>query len=77
MEIPMAGWIKKARDMVSPQHVEKAADAVEDNLTDARVDSVLNKVPGGKSLADKVPDDLNTKAADALRDNLGEKKPQA
>ena len=70
----MSGWIKKARDMASPENVEKAADAVEKNLTSERVDSVLNKVPGGKSLSDKVPDDLNNKAADALRDNLGDKK---
>jgi hypothetical protein len=70
----MSGWMKKARDMASPENVEKAADAIEENLTADKVDAVLEKAPGGKSLADKVPDDLNSQAADALRKNLGDKK---
>ena len=68
----MSGWLKKAKDAAS-DNSEKIADAIEENVTDERVDSVLNKAPGGKHLVDKVPDDLNTKAADAVRDNLGKK----
>jgi hypothetical protein len=70
----VSGWMKKARDIASPENVGKAADAIEKNLTADKVDTVLDKAPGGKSLADKVPDDLNTQAADALRKNLGDKK---
>jgi hypothetical protein len=69
----MSGWMKKAKEMVSPDQVETIADAVEENLTDERVDSILERAPGGKSLADKVPDNLNTQAADALRKGLGTK----
>ena len=70
----MTGWLKKVRGIATPENVGKAADAVEENMTADRVDAVLDKAPGGKGLADKVPDDLNTQAADALRKNLGDKK---
>jgi hypothetical protein len=43
----MSGWMKKARDMASPENVEKAADAIEENLTADKVDAVLEKAPGG------------------------------
>lgn len=71
----MSGWLDKIKNMISPSRGEQAADAIEKNLTDERVDSAMNRVPGGSNLADKVPDDINTKAADAVRDNFGEKKP--
>lgn len=71
----MSGWLDKIKSMISPSRGEQAADAIEKNVTDERVDSVMNRVPGGSKLADKVPDDINTKAADAVRDNFGEKKP--
>lgn len=72
----MTGWIKKAIDAAS-EHSEKIAGALEENLTSDKVDAVLAKAPGGKALADKVPDDLNIQAAKAVRENLGEddKKP--
>lgn len=73
----MTGWIKKARD-VAGDNADKIADALEENLTADKVDAVLEKAPGGKGLADKVPDDLNVQAAKAVRENLGDdKKPNA
>lgn len=73
----MSGWFNKLRGKVSSEQAEKAADAIEKNVTEERVDSVLNKVPGGQSLADKTPDDIGERAADAVRSNLGNKKPEA
>jgi hypothetical protein len=70
----VSGWLKKARDIATPENVSKAADAIEENLTADKIDAVLDKAPGGDALADMVPDDLNTQAADALRKNLGDKK---
>lgn len=68
----MSGLLKKIRDMISPSHADSAADAAEEHLNEERVDSVLGRVPGGSSLTDKTPDDLNTRAGDAIRDNLGD-----
>lgn len=69
----MTGWIKKAKDAAS-EHSEKIADTLEENLTADKVDAVLGKAPGGKALADKIPDDLNVQAAKAVRENLGDEK---
>lgn len=73
----MSGWLNRLRGKVSPEHADKAADAVEENVTEERVDSVLNRVPGGKSLTDKTPDDIGKRAGDAVRSNLGSKDPDA
>lgn len=69
----MSGLFDKAKDMIPSDAADKAADAIEENLSADKVDSVLGKVGGG-ALADKVPDDLNETVADAIRDNLGSKK---
>ena len=69
----MSGILNKIKNLITPDRADQAADAIEKNATEERVDSMLNRVPGGSNLADKTPDDLNTKAADAVRDNLGDK----
>lgn len=69
----MSGLFDKAKELIPSDTAEKVADAVEENLTADKVDSVLGKVGGG-ALADKIPDDINETVSDAIRDNLGNKK---
>ncbi len=66
------GIVDKIKDLFSsnPSMVDKAADAVEQNVTEERTDQVLNKVPGGDKVDEYVPEDAGSKAADAMRDNL-------
>lgn len=73
----MSGWLNKVRRRISPSHADKVADAVEEHATEERVDSVLERAPGGEKLADKTPDDLNTQAGGTVRNRLGWKKPDA
>lgn len=72
----MSGLLAKLKNMISPSHAEQAADAIEKNVTDERVDDALTRVPGGDQIADKVPDDVGEKAADATRSTFGEKDPE-
>lgn len=72
----MSGLLKKIRDMISPSHADSAADAAEKHVTEERVDSAAGRVPGGSHLADRTPDDLNTRTGDTIRDNLGREKPE-
>lgn len=73
----MSGLFNKAKSMLSGKNADKIADAVETNVTDERVDSVLGKVPGGEKLADKVPDNVGEKAGDAIREHLGSDQPNS
>lgn len=70
----MSGWLDKIKNMITPQRGEQAADAIEKHATNERIDSALNRVPGGSRLGDKVPDDINTKASDEVRDNFGDQQ---
>jgi len=67
----MSGLLAKAKALFSRERADQAADAIEKNVTDQRVDQALNKVPGGDKLADKVPDNVGQKAADAIREHAG------
>ena len=73
----MSGLLKKLRQRISPSHADTIADAVEKNVTEERVDSAAERLPGGSTIADKTPEDLNTRAADATRGTLGWKKPES
>lgn len=73
----MSGWLKKVRDRVSPSQADKAGDASEKHVTEERVDSLLERAPGGSAIAGKTPADLNTQAGGAVRGTLGWKKPDA
>ena len=73
----MSGWLKKVRDRISPSHADKAGDAVEKHATEERVDSRLERAPGGGAIAGQTPADLKTKAGDGVRGRLGWKKPDA
>ena len=44
------------------------ADQVEQNVTDERVGQALDAVPGAEAVADKVPENVGEKAADAIRE---------
>jgi hypothetical protein len=68
----MSGLIAKIKGMFTSERADQAADAVEKNVTDERVDSAMSRVPGGERVADKVPDDVGEKAADAIRDAAGD-----
>ena len=70
----MSGWLDKIRRKISPSHGDKAADSIEKNVTDERVDSVLDRTPGGEHVAGRVPDDVGTQAGDTVRSNFGSKK---
>lgn len=72
----MSGWLDKIKNMITPDRGNKAADGIEKHATNERIDSGLNRVPGGSRLGDKVPDDANVQAADAVRDNFGDDKPK-
>jgi len=67
----MSGLIDKIKSLFSPERADQAADQVERNVTDERVDQTMDRVPGGDRVADKVPDDVGGKAADAIRDAGG------
>lgn len=67
----MSGLIDKIKSLISPERADQAADQVERNVTDERVDSTLERVPGGDKVEDKVPDDVGEQAADKIRDAGG------
>lgn len=68
----MSGILNKIKNMINPDQTEKAADKMEENVTDERVDQAADKVPGGEKAADKVPDDPGEKMADATREHVGD-----
>lgn len=71
----MSGLISRVKQMfgkADPGMVEKAASAVETNVSDERVDQALGHVPGGDRVRDHVPDNVGEKAADAMRDLAGD-----
>jgi hypothetical protein len=67
----MSGLIAKIKGMFTSERADQAADAIEKNVTDERVDAAMSRVPGSERFADKVPDDIGEKAADAIRDAAG------
>jgi hypothetical protein len=71
----MSGLIDKLKSLFTPDRANQAADAIEQNVTDERVDQALNRVPGSDRFADKVPDNVGEKAADAIRDHAGDDRP--
>lgn len=71
----MSGLLAKLKNMISPSQAEQAADAIEKNVTDEKVDQVVSKVPGGDQIAAKIPDNVGEKAADLTRDTFGDNKP--
>jgi hypothetical protein len=71
----MSGLIAKLKSMISPDRAEKAADTIEQNVTDQRVDDALKRVPGGDKVGEHVPDNVGEKAADATRDTFGKREP--
>lgn len=72
----MSGLLAKLKNMISPSHADQAADAIEKNVTDEKIDQVVSKVPGGDQIADKIPDNVGEKAADLTRDTFGDSKPE-
>lgn len=64
----MSGLIDKLKRMISPDNADKAADSIEENVTDERVDNAVNRAPGGEHVAGRVPDDVGQKAADKTRE---------
>jgi hypothetical protein len=69
----MSGLIAKIKGMLSPDRANQAADTIEKNVTDERIDQGMQRVPGADRVADKVPDNVGEKAADAIRDHAGDK----
>lgn len=67
----MSGLIEKIKGLFTPDRADQAGDAIEQNVTDERVDNMLNRVPGGDRVADHVPENVGERAADAVRDAGG------
>jgi hypothetical protein len=68
----MSGLIDKIKAMFSSERADQVADQVEENVTDERVGQVMERVPGGDQVAEKMPDNVGEKAADAIRDAAGD-----
>lgn len=72
----MSGMFDKMKDLtdkIDPDMVDKAADAIEENVSDEMVQDTLKKVPGGDKIAEQVPEDVGDKVSDAARGLLGSK----
>lgn len=66
--------VKNLGKKVDSDEINRAADAVEKNVTDERVDQAMKRVPGGDKLEGKVPDNVGEKAADKMREYGGSDK---
>ncbi|MFW6074875.1 MAG: hypothetical protein ACOC9Y_04720 [Chloroflexota bacterium] len=64
----MSGLLDKLKRMISPERSDQAADKIEENVTDERVDNTLDRAPGGERAKEHVPDDVGQKAADKTRE---------
>ncbi|HLT21407.1 MAG TPA: hypothetical protein VKZ96_18270 [Thermomicrobiales bacterium] len=67
----MSGLLAKIKSLITPDRANQAADAIEKNVTDQRVDQAMGRVPGADRFADRVPDNVGEKAADTIRDQAG------
>ena len=67
----MSGLIDKLKSLFTPDRANQAADQIEKNVTDERIDQAMGRVPGADRFADRVPDNAGEKAADAIRDHAG------
>lgn len=66
--------VKNLRKKVDSGQINKAADSIEKNMTDERVDQAMKRVPGGDKLEGRVPDNVGEKAADKMREYGGSDK---
>ncbi|CAN5593139.1 hypothetical protein BH23CHL2_BH23CHL2_36060 [soil metagenome] len=64
----MSGLIDKIKSLFTPDRADQAADQVERNVTDERIDKTAGRVPGGERAAEHIPDNAGEQAADKIRD---------
>jgi hypothetical protein len=62
----LSGLLGKIKGMFS-SHADAVADNISEQVTSERIDSVLNKVPGGDMARDHVPDDAGEQIGGAVR----------
>lgn len=73
----MSGLIDKIKSLFSSERADQAANQVERNVTDERIDQATDRVPGGERAAEHVPDNAGGRAADKIReagDEIDDKK---
>lgn len=67
----MSGLFGKLKGLISPSTGDTVADAIEGHVTSERVESVLDKVPGGDLARDHVPDNVGEQIGGAARGFTG------
>ena len=65
----MSGLIDKIKSLFTSERADQAADQVERNVTDERINQATGRVPGGERAAEHIPDNAGEQAADKIRES--------